>query len=60
MIGVELTEPCRDFVKKMRERKVLINCTNEKVLRILPPLIATKDNIDFFLFTLHETLKAEK
>ena len=60
MIGVELTEPCHDFVKKMRERKVLINCTNEKVLRILPPLIATKDNIDFFLFTLHETLKAEK
>ncbi len=59
MIGVELIDPCSGFVDKMRERKILINCTNEKVLRLLPPLIATKDNIDFFLFTLHETLKTE-
>ncbi len=57
MIGVELFEPCSEFVGKMRSKKILINCTNENVLRLLPPLIATKDNIDFFLFTLHETLK---
>lgn len=59
MIGIELLKPCTDFVAIMRGKKILINCTNERVLRILPPLIATKDNIDFFLFTLNETLKNE-
>jgi acetylornithine aminotransferase len=59
MIGIELNYECAEFVEKMRERKVLINCTNNNVLRILPPLISTKNDIDFFLFNFHEILKSK-
>ena len=59
MIGIELFYDGSGIVNKMRERKVLINCTNQTVLRILPPLISTKSDIDFFLFTLHEILKSK-
>jgi acetylornithine/N-succinyldiaminopimelate aminotransferase len=56
-IGIELNTDCQDYVKKFRERKALINCTNKNVLRILPPLIAQKENIDFFLYNFYEILK---
>ncbi len=59
MIGIELSYECSDIVKEMREKKVLVNCTNKNVIRILPPLISTKSDIDFFLFNLHETLKTK-
>jgi predicted acetylornithine/succinylornithine family transaminase len=57
MIGVETAFECGEIVKQLRERKVLINCTNRNVVRILPPLIATKSDIDFFLYNFHEVLK---
>lgn len=57
MIGVEMTEPCAPLVKKMLERRVLTNCTNERVVRILPPLIATKEDIDFYLYNFNEVIK---
>jgi len=57
MVGIELLEPGMPYVSKMRERRVLINCTNSNVIRLLPPLIISKNDIDFFLFNLHELLK---
>ncbi len=60
MQGVEMNYPCAEFVKKLRERKVLSNCTNNSVIRILPPLISTKSDIDFFLYNFHEILKNKK
>ena len=30
-------------------RKILTNCTNRNVIRILPPLIINKEHIDLFL-----------
>lgn len=55
--GVEMNYACGDIVKMMRDRMVLTNCTNNNVLRLLPPLIATKNDIDFFLYNFHEVLK---
>lgn len=49
MLGVEFSKPCSKIVEELRRREILVNCTNEKVIRILPPLISTKDNIDHFL-----------
>lgn len=57
MQGIEMNYPGNDVVKRMRERKVLTNCTNVNVLRLLPPLIASKSDIDFFLYNFHEVLK---
>jgi acetylornithine aminotransferase len=57
MIGVEMKGECRIVVDRLLERKVLANCTSNNVLRILPPLISSKTDVDFFLYNLHEVLK---
>jgi acetylornithine aminotransferase len=56
MLGVELFQPCTNLVKEFREKGILINCTSENVLRILPPLISTKENIDHFLNIFNQIL----
>ncbi len=37
--GIELTVPCTELVKKALERKLLINVTSDKVIRLLPALV---------------------
>jgi len=39
MIGIELTRPCGELVKKALEQGLLLNVTSDKVVRLLPPLI---------------------
>ena len=56
MVGLELTEPGAKYVDKLREKGFLINCTADKVLRFVPPLIITKEEIDKFVKALDETL----
>jgi acetylornithine/N-succinyldiaminopimelate aminotransferase len=56
MVGVELTKPGAEYVDKLREAGFLINCTADKVLRFVPPLIITKEDINEFVNTLDEIL----
>lgn len=58
MIGVEMNSECSAFVNLFREKNILINCTNNSVLRVLPPLISEKQHIDFFLYNFEEILKS--
>lgn len=37
--GIELAAPCTELVKKALERKLLINVTSDKVIRLLPALV---------------------
>jgi acetylornithine aminotransferase len=46
MIGMELSIPGADIVKKGHERGVLLNVTHDTVLRFVPPLIVTKQEIN--------------
>lgn len=39
MIGIELTRPCGELVKKALEQGLLLNVTSDKVVRLLPPLV---------------------
>jgi acetylornithine/N-succinyldiaminopimelate aminotransferase len=57
MIGVDFNFDCINIVTKLRDRKIFANCTNKTVLRLLPPLIMQKNDIDFFLYNLHESIK---
>jgi acetylornithine aminotransferase len=57
MVGVEMNANCALLVEKLMQKNVLANCTNKNVLRLLLPLITTKDNVDFFLYNFHEVLK---
>jgi len=43
MMGIELDRPCGELVKQAMEAKLLINVTADKVVRLLPPLIISKD-----------------
>jgi acetylornithine/N-succinyldiaminopimelate aminotransferase len=46
MIGVEMNYKCGDIVDFAREHGVLVNCTSDSVLRLVPPLVITKEQID--------------
>ncbi len=46
MIGVQLTSPGKEIVDKCLENGLRINCTQGTVLRFMPPMIATKSQID--------------
>jgi len=46
MIGMALDIPAGDIVKKGHERGVLLNVTHDTVLRFVPPLTVTKQEIN--------------
>jgi acetylornithine/N-succinyldiaminopimelate aminotransferase len=46
MLGMEMDVPCSIMVDNMREKGVLVNCAAEKVLRFVPPLVISQEEID--------------
>jgi acetylornithine/N-succinyldiaminopimelate aminotransferase len=54
MLGLELTRDGNPIVAAMRERRILINCTDTTVLRFVPPLIITQDQITETIEALRE------
>ncbi len=46
MIGIEMRTPCGFLVEAALERGLLINVTAENVIRLLPPLIISAQQID--------------
>ena len=47
MIGAQLDmEDASGVVAKCMEEGLLINCTQNNILRIMPPLVVTKEDID--------------
>jgi acetylornithine/N-succinyldiaminopimelate aminotransferase len=46
MIGIQLTGPGKEIVDECLERGLRINCTNDTVIRFMPPMIVTKEQID--------------
>jgi predicted acetylornithine/succinylornithine family transaminase len=54
ILGMELKMEGGSIVKEMMQRGILINCTMGNVLRFLPPLIVTKEEIDRVVNTLGE------
>jgi acetylornithine/N-succinyldiaminopimelate aminotransferase len=54
MLGMELSCDGEPVVKEMLKRKVLVNCTNTNVIRLLPPLILTASDVDFAVRQFNE------
>jgi acetylornithine aminotransferase len=52
MIGIELDRPCAELVQVALQQKLLINVTNEKTIRLLPPLIINEQQITQLVETL--------
>ena len=57
MIGIELDRPCGDLVAVALEQGLLINVTNEKTIRLLPPLILDDAQVELLVTTLSSLVK---
>jgi len=57
MIGIELDRPCAELVKQALEAKLLINVTADTVVRLLPPLIISRDEAQQLVNTLAPLIK---
>ena len=56
MQGLELTVPVGDVVSEAIENGLVVISAGGNVLRMLPPLIISKENVDFMLEILREIL----
>ncbi len=59
IIGAELAVPCGDVVRAALDKGLILNCARERVLRFLPPLIVTREQIDDALALLEPLLPRE-
>jgi len=51
---VDSAELGKHTVQQMLQRKILINCTSDTVLRFLPPFILQKEHVDQAITALDE------
>ncbi len=57
MIGVELNFEGAPVVKAMRERGIIANCASDTVMRIVPPLIINREELDTIIDVLTASIK---
>ena len=57
MIGIELSMPCSEIVNIALEKKLLINVTADRVVRLLPPLIINKTEAKMLSDRLIDTIE---
>jgi acetylornithine/N-succinyldiaminopimelate aminotransferase len=58
MIGIQLSRPGADIVTACLQQGLIINCTHDTVLRLLPSMATTEAEIDEGLSILERVLKA--
>ena len=56
MVGLDLKCGCKSLVEKALQKGVLINNTGEHTLRLIPPLVVTKEEIDRVVEVIGELL----
>jgi len=56
MWGIELTEPAAPFVTAARENHLLVATAGPTVLRLLPPLVISTDELERGVAILEEVL----
>jgi acetylornithine/LysW-gamma-L-lysine aminotransferase len=56
MLGIELKEKAGPFVQKLMEKGVIVLLAGPTVIRLLPPLVITREEIDIVLSALKEVL----
>jgi acetylornithine aminotransferase len=58
MLGIELDRPCGDLVKQALAARLLINVTQDSVIRLLPPLILSASEADEIVARLAPLVRA--
>lgn len=59
MIGIELTGPGSNIVSKCLEKGLRINCTQNNILRFMPSMTITQQQLDQAIGILREVLETE-
>lgn len=54
LVGIELTEPVGPWIDRFREKGILVLSAGANVLRVLPPLTTTKEELNQFVNVFHE------
>jgi len=57
MLGIEFKVPCKEIVEICQQKGLLLNCTHNCVLRIMPALTVKKKEIDLAVDILDESIK---
>jgi len=57
-IGVELDGPARPYCEKLKDEGILCKETHDRVIRFAPPLIITKEEIDWALERIEKVIKS--
>jgi len=57
MLGIELDKPCGELVKLALAKGLLTNVTADNVIRLLPPLVMTRDEAQQMLDILCPLIK---
>lgn len=55
-IGVEMTEPAREYCERLKEKGLLCKETHENVIRFAPPLIIKQEDLDWAIEQIIEVL----
>ena len=56
MVGIELDRPCAELVGRALDKRMLMNVTADRVIRLLPPLIIDDGEIDTIVDTVRELI----
>ena len=59
-MGMELAKPGAPIVKRCLDRRLLINCTHDTVIRMLPAMNITIETMNEGLDILEEALAGEE
>lgn len=59
-IGMELTEAARPYCEALKEKGLLCKETHDKVIRFAPPLVITKEQIDWALEKIKEVFGSKE
>ncbi len=60
MLGLEMVHNGKELVQKCLKKGLVINCTQEKVIRFLPPLIIKRRDIDSAVKIVRQILEKSK
>ncbi|NBI29995.1 ornithine--oxo-acid transaminase [Chengkuizengella marina] len=56
-IGVELNEPARSYCEELKEKGLLCKETHENVIRFAPPLVISKEDLDWAIEKIQTVLE---
>lgn len=59
ILGLDLDRPAQHLVEKCLERGVVVNCTHDTVLRFVPPLVISREEVDRLVTVLDQVLGEE-